>query len=463
MRTNMASYDYDLIVIGSGAGGIIAAQQLAKAGKKVAMIEAEEFGGSDAKSGRLPTSALLEAAAAYQTARHSDAFGIRGTTVGYNYPTVKAWKDTVLRRAGLSRAADSLSAMGITLTYGRAHFIDPHTVTIGKARLSAEKFLIATGSEQQIPDIPGLAAAGYHTTREALALTRPPKRLAILGGSPLSYELAELFGAFGTKVYFIESATRLLAYEEPEVSEALSTSLTSQYSADVYLETTPTKITAIGSSKRLQISQKGKETTLVVDELLIASAHQAVTDIGLENAGVEYQAEKILTNSFLQTSAQHIYAAGGCIGTAFTHIATHQSQLVAYNLLHPRRQLMFEDRIVPRAYFVQPEIAAVGPTEATLKTQGISYKSVSVPLSVISKANIANFSDGFVKILADRKTDVILGGTIVSPHASELIQQLSLAVSTYLSASQLVRTAHVFPSWSEAIRVACLQLTRSNS
>ncbi len=459
----MASYDYDLIVIGSGAGGIIAAQQVAKAGKKVAVIEAEEFGGTDAKSGRLPTSALLEAANLYQTARGSEAFGIRGTTVGYNYPTVKAWKDTVLRRAGLAKAADSLGAMGITLSYGRAHFIDPHTVTIGKARLSAEKFLIATGSEQQIPDIPGLATAGYLTTREALELTRPPKRLAILGGSPLSYEIAELFGSFGSKVYFIESSTKLLGHEEPEVSETLRASFADRYSIDTHLEATLTKVSSFGASKRLQVSQKGKEITITADELVIATTHQAVTDIGLENAGIEYRPEKILTNSFLQTSAPHIYAAGGCIGTTFTHIATHQSQLVAYNILHPRRQLAFDNRITPRAYFVQPEIAAVGPTEASLKSQGVSYKSVCVPLSVIAKANTANFSDGFVKIMADRRTDVVLGGTITSPHATELISQIGLAVSTYASAAQLARSIYVFPSWSEVIRVACLQLAKKNS
>ncbi len=456
----MASYDYDLLVIGSGAGGIIAAQQLAKAGKKVALVEAETFGGTDARSGRLPTSALLEAASAYQIAHRSDMFGVRGTTVGYNYPTVKAWKDTVLKRAGLPRAVDSLSAQGITLTYGRAHFIDPHTITIGKARLSAERFLIATGSEQQIPDIPGLSSAGYLTVRDALELTRPPKRLAILGGSPLSYELAELFGTFGTKIYFIENGSRLLAHEEPEVSKAVLDSLAQKFSAEIYLESTALKITELGTNKRLLISHKGEEVTLVIDDLLIATAQQAVTDIGLENAGVVYQAEKILTNAYLQTSTPHIYAAGGCIGTAFTHIATHQSQLVAFNVLHPRRQLAFEAHIAPRAYFLQPEVAAVGPTELALREQGVAYKSALVPLSVVSKANVANFSQGFVKMLASKKTNVILGGTIVSPQASELIQQLSLAASNSLSASQIARTMHVFPTWSEAIRVACLQLAR---
>ena len=460
---NMASsnYDYDLIVIGSGAGGSIAAQHVAKAGKKVAIVEMGAFGGSEASTGRVPLSTLLHAASIYESLRGGSKFGIRGTTVGYNYPSLRAWKDHVVKRTGVHKGEEAFTEMGINVIRGRAYFIDDHTITIGNTRFSAREFLIATGSEAVLSQVPGLANSGFLTPREALNLTRPPKKLAIIGGGQTACELAQLFAIFGTKIYMFDSKPRLVSHEEPEASALLAATLTDLYSVDVVCGSSIEKVEAMRAGKKLTVRRNNKNSVVIVDEVLVATEKKAATDIGLENAGVHYQDGAIFTSNTMVTSAPHIYAAGSCAGPYnSTHAAAYQSQIVAHNILHKRKPLTINPLAIPRSIFTTPEVAAVGPTEEMLKTKDIDYKSVVVPLSVVTKANITDYSNGFVKVLADRKADILLGATIVSPNASDMIHELTLAVQNYMTAGSVARTVHVFPTWSEAVRVACSKLTK---
>jgi dihydrolipoamide dehydrogenase len=455
------SYDYDLIVIGSGAGGSVAAHIASKAGMSVAIIEADLIGGECPNVGCVPTKALLQAAEIYEAAKHGARFGIRGTTVGYNYPSIKAWKDLAVKRTGTYLGEEMYTRDGIAVIKGRAHFIDAHTISVGVARLNARHFLIATGSELVVPPIPGLQSSGYLTYREAINLTRPPKSLAIIGGGAIGCEFAQLFAIFGTKVYIIDVAERLLAKEEPEVSELLEARFTSEYSMSINLSTTVDKVESRGGKKQLTLRRGNKTTSLTIDEILVATGKRAVVDIGLENAGVEYEKNRILTNSYMQTSAPHIFAAGDCVGPyLFTHMSTYQSKLAAHNLMHPRAKIEADYKAVPRCIFTNPEVASVGRTETELTTNKVSFKKVVVPISVVGRANTSDVGEGFIKVLASTKTDVILGATIVSPHAGEVIHELTLAVQNELTAAQVAQTIHAFPTWSESVRVACAKLTK---
>ena len=164
----------------------------------------------------------------------------------------------------------------------------------------------------------------------------------------------------------------------------------------------------------------------------------------------------------MQTTVSHIYAAGDCVGPyLFTHMSTYQSKIAANNMLHRKNKFVADYKAVPRCTFTSPEVAAVGATEAELKSAKASYRAAMVPISVIGRANTADFSDGFVKVLAEKKTGVLLGGTVVCPHAGEVIHELALAVQHSLTAQQVADTIHAFPTWSEALRVACAKLTRS--
>lgn len=457
----MASYDYDLVVIGSGAGGSIAAQQVSKAGKRVAIVESGNLGGSDVTFGSVPLQALLNSAKLYENAKNGTRFGIRGATIGYNYPSVKAWKDVVVKRTGIYHTRNAFMELGINVIEGRAYFIDPHTISIGAARFTADEFLIATGSELTLPEIPGLTKTGFITTKEAVNLTRPPKRLAIVGNNKNACELAQLFAIFGSKVYIIDSAPHLLEHEEPEVSNHVETQFRESYSMSLLLGSTVSKVEVNGNIKKITVAYGETTHSIAVDEILIASNKKAATDIGLENAGVEYEDGSIYIDRTMKTSAKHIYAAGSCVGEyASSHVATYQSQIVAHNVLHPRSVTSIDYRAIPRVVSLSPEVASVGLTKHELKLQKISCKSVIVPISVVAKANISDFNGGFIKIISQEKTNTLLSASIVCPGAEEVIHELTLAIQNYLTAAQVGRTMHAFPTWSEAVRVACLQLAQ---
>jgi dihydrolipoamide dehydrogenase len=186
-----------------------------------------------------------------------------------------------------------------------------------------------------------------------------------------------------------------------------------------------------------------------------------VVDIGLENAGVAYEKNRILVDAHMQTSSPHIFAAGDCVGPyLFTHMSTYQSKIAAHNLLHPRSKISADYKAVPRCIFTNPEVASVGKTEAELTAAKISFKKVVVPVSVVGRANTSDVGEGFVKVLASSKTDVLLGGAVACPHAGEVIHELTLAVQNELTSAQVANTIHAFPTWSEAVRVACAKLTK---
>lgn len=452
-------YDYDLVVIGSGAGGGVAAHIMVKNGWRVAIIEPEMIGGECPNIGCVPTKALLQAAEIYEAAKNGGRFGIRGSAVGYNYHSIKAWKDFAVHRTGTHLGEKIYKAEGITLIKGYAHFIEPHIVSIGPKRITSANFLIATGSKISIPPIVGLKETGFLTFKEALDLTRPPRTLAIIGGGVIGCEFTQLFASFGTKITIIDIAPRLLGREEPEAADYLADRFSEEYGVDLALSTTVDLVEKTGAKKKLTLNTGGKKRELIVDEILVASGKRAVSDIGLENAGVKYSEKSITTDEFLQTNVPHIFAAGDCTGPyQFTHTATYQSRIVANNLLHPRKKIAADYHAVPRCTFTNPEIASVGKSEAELKEAGVKYKVATSSVAVIGRSNTADFRDGFAKILADAKTGILLGGVVVSPHAGEVIHELTLAVQNRLTASQVANTIHAFPTWSEIIRVVCHKL-----
>lgn len=463
MAKQQIRFDYDLIIIGSGAGGSVAAHIANRAGLNVAIVEADLIGGECPNVGCVPTKALLQAAEIYEAAKHGSRFGIRGSTVGYNYPSIKAWKDLAVKRTGTYLGEEMYTSEGINVIRGKAHFVNSHTISIGVARFSAKHFLIATGSELAVPPIPGLKQSGYLTYREAINLTRPPRSLAIIGGGAIGCEFAQLLAIFGTKVYIIDLADKLLAKEEPEVSELLEERFKNDYSMSLYLGTTVDKVEKIGAKKQLTLRKGKKSAAISVDEILLATGKRGVIDIGLDNAGVTYEPNRILVNEHMQTSAPHIFAAGDCVGPyLFTHMSTYQSKLAAHNILHPRKQITADYSAVPRCIFTNPEVASVGKTEAELVAAKVLLKKVLVPITVIGRANTTDTSDGFVKVLADKKTGILLGASVASPHAGEVIHELTLAIQNKLTAEQVANTIHAFPTWSEAVRVACAKLVKAS-
>ena len=458
MAKQKHTFDYDLIVIGTGAGGSAAATIAARAGKRVAVIEEDTFGGDSPNWSDVPTKALMHVARIYDEARHADRFGLRTSTLGYNYPSIRNWKELVVKRTGAANNRRFYENHGISAFQGKAHFLTPHEITVNRRHLSAANFLIATGSSWTSPKIQGLDEIEYFTPRTILETLRPPKSLFIIGGGQYGIEIAQLMATFGTKVYIAEQASRLLPALDKEVGEAVERSLTEEKGATIYTHSRVLSVEKEGISKRVLITRGGVEKHIKVDEILVAAGRQPNVDLGLENASVRYTPKGIETSETLQTSVKHIYATGDVLGNdSHTHTALLESRIAAHNMF-ARNKAVPDYTATPNVIFTFPEIAQVGLSEDDCRRRDLSVNKALAPLSIIARSNTADFRDGFVKLIADKK-GVILGGTIVAPHASELIHEIGLAVKHGLTASQLADTPHAFLTWSEAIRVAAQKLT----
>ncbi len=451
------TFDYDLIVIGSGAGGSAAATIVARAGKRVAIIEEDTFGGDSPNWSDVPTKALLHVARVYDEARHASRFGLRASTLGYNYPSIRTWKELVVKRTGAANNRKYYENHGISAFHGKAHFLTPHEITVNRRHLSAEHFIVATGSSWVAPKIQGLSNIEYFTPRTILEALRPPKTLFIIGGGTYGVEIAQLMATFGTKVYIAEKASRLLPGFDPEVGEVIEKVLTDQKGVEVLTHSRVLSVVKEGLGKKVLISRGGTEKHIRADEILVAAGREPNIDFGLDNASIQYSPKGIEVNELLQTSTKHIYATGDVLGReSFTHSALLESRIAAHNILE-RTKAAPDYTGTPSVVFTTPEIAHVGLSEDDCRRRDKAINKAIAPLTIIARSNTSDFRDGFVKIITDKK-GVIIGGTIVAPGAGELIHELALAVKYGLTAAQIADTPHAFLSWAEAIRVAAQKL-----
>jgi len=453
-------FDYDLIVIGSGAGGSVAATIANTAGKKVAIVEAHRMGGECPNYGCIPTKAMIHVAEIYQEAKKTSDKGLRSNIMGYNYPSIRAWKDRVVRRTGAAQGKQYYESLGIDVIHGEAHFLTPYEITVNRQHYTAPNFVVATGTRTFIPPIDGLADVPFLTNVEALELNRPPKSVFIVGGGAIGCEFAQLFATFGSKVHMIDVAPRLLIHEDAEVSNLIADVFRKQYGMKIILDAKVVSVEREGIARRVTYRVGDQVHSVRVDELMIASGKQAVVDFGLENAGVDYTPRNITVNDRMQTSASHIYAVGDVAGPyMFTHTAIYQGRIAAHNLLSPKKPQTVDYRAVPRCIFLSPEVASVGLTEEECLKYAIDYRKATAPLGIITRSNVADTQDGFAKVIVN-KQGIVIGASVVAPHAGEIIHELTLAVQLGLKASDIANTLHAFPTWSEIVRVACAKVSR---
>lgn len=452
-------FDFDLIVIGTGAGGSAAATIAARAGKKVAAIEADTFGGDSPNWSDVPTKALLHAAHLYDEARHGARFGLRSSTMSYNYPSINKWKDIAVKRTGAGGNRKYYEREGIATFQGKAHFISPHEVSVNRRHLSAAHFLVATGSTWTLPDIQGLDLIDYLTPRTMLELMRPPKSLYIVGAGAIGVEIAQMLAIFGTKVYLADIASRILPQEDEDVGTVMADLLSKQKGVSILTQTRTLAVEKENIAKRVTYTRGGTEHSVRVDAVLVAAGRAPEVDLGLENAGVNYTPKGIETDDFLQTSAKHIYAAGDVLGrrNSFTHTALLESRVVAHNILR-KNKITPDYTASPRLTFTYPGVASVGMTEDECLKRDLDVKIGMAPLNIIARSNTSDFRDGFVKIITSKK-GIIIGATVVAPHAAEIIHELALAIRHNLSASDVANMPHAFLSWSEAVRVAAVRIS----
>jgi len=449
--------NYDLVVIGSGSGGGVAAHMAARAGKSVAIVEQEKLGGECPNFGCVPTKALLQSAEIYNTLKEAGEFGISAKSISFDYSKIREWKREAVANTGVEEGKAAFESDNIDVLVGHAHFITPWILNVGGKRIHANKFLIATGTHDVVPPIKGLAESGYWTYRNAIELNHPPKRLFVIGGGAIGLEFAHLFQSFESDVTIAEFAPRLLIREDEEMGELIKAIFESRGVTVL----TSTKVTSVkknpDGSKTVAYETNGITKTKIVDEILLAAGKAPNTDLGLENAGVHYTNRGVTVDELMQTNVKHIYACGDVTGAyMFTHTASYQSRVAGNNMLH-RTKRAVDYTAIPRCVYLSPECAAVGATEYELTEKGIHYRVGAVPISMIGRSNTSKEDTGYVKVLA-AKNGQLLGASIVSPRAGEMIHELTLAIKMKLKADDINWTVHAFPTWSEAVRLACAQI-----
>jgi pyruvate/2-oxoglutarate dehydrogenase complex dihydrolipoamide dehydrogenase (E3) component len=453
----MAKQIYDLLVIGAGPAGSGAAATAAEQGHRVALAERDKIGGTCLNYGCDPTKALLHTARLLHSARNADQYGLRIRDAEADWAAiqarVRALIDT-LRGGDNAQARKKLADDGIDVLPGAVRFVSAHEVAVGEQSVYADRIIIAAGSAPAIPDIDGLDAAGFITNKQAIALPRLPRRLAIVGGGPIGVEFAQMFRRFGVDVTVLEQGEAMLAKDDRELADQLCSLLEGE---GVRMETGVElrRIRRDGAEKRLTLRCADRaEEQLTVDEILVATGYQpALESLDLASAGIEHSDTGIVADPTLRTSVPHIWAAGDILGGyQFTHVAYEQGRLAAQNAF-AAAPLPFDDRAIPWVTYTDPELAHVGKTEEQLRKAKATYRVGRKKMDAVERAVVTGQTAGLVKLLVGAD-GLIAGGHILSAEAGELIAPIVLAMRSDLPAEALATAILPYPTLAEGVRWA---------
>ena len=451
------SFDYNLIVLGAGSAGLVAAAIGATVKAKVALIEKHRMGGDCLNTGCVPSKALLRTARLVQQARDSERFGIRSMSADFSLADVMQRVHDVIRKIEPHDSPERYRSMGADVIEGEGQLVSPWAVEVNGETKTARSIILATGAEPLVPPIEGLADIDYLTSDTVWALDALPERLAVLGGGPIGAELAQAFARLGAKVTVIEMAERLLPREDPDASDLLMQRL-EQEGLRLATGHQAKRFEAVGDGGRVICERERDEVTFEFDRVLIALGRKARTrGFGLEEVGVRVSDRGMIeTDPLLRTNFPNILVCGDVAGPyQFTHVAAHQAWFAAINaLLAPFWSIRADYRVIPWAIFTEPEVARVGLSETEAKAQGIDYEVTRYGIDDLDRAIADSADSGFVKILTEPGKDRILGATIVGAHAGELIAELILAMKHGLGLNKILGTIHIYPTMNEANRFA---------
>ena len=454
---------YDLLIIGAGPAGLAAARGAAAAGVRVALIESHHIGGNCLHEGCIPSKTILRSAQLIAEMRNAPNYGVDAPAQSkVDFAAVMDRMRRVRDRILRVDSAQRLHAEGIALYVGHARFVSADAVEVDGTRLRFKKALIATGSRPLLPDIEGLAAAGFLTNESVFELQQLPPSLLVIGGGPLGCELAQGFARFGSRTIICHSEPLFLPREERDAAQMVSDAL-ARDGVEIHLNCNIVAVRLEGGRKQVTMITDGNTSTTVVDEILTGIGRlPAVQGLGLEKAGVAYGAETgIAVDDFLRTRNPRIFAAGDvCLEHTFTNTAEASARIVVRNALFRGRQRL-SALTVPWCTYTDPQVAHVGLYVRQARAQHIPVKTYTVPMHDVVRAIIDGEEEGFVKIHVREGTDRILGATIVGRCAGELINNISLAMMAGLGLRRLARVIHAYPTQGEAVRQAAQACAQS--
>jgi len=443
---------YDVLVLGGGPGGYVAAIKAAQLGGKVALIEKEVVGGICLNHGCIPTKTLLKNAKVYKTIKHASEYGVvLGSDVSFDWSLMLKRKDSVVKRL-TTGVSGLLKKNGVDVISGWGKVLSKNQVEVNGEVIETKNLILATGASPIVPPIPGLKDAYEKeiavTSRELLRIKEAPKKLVIIGGGVIGIEFATIFSSLGSDVTIIEKLDGILPMMDDDIRN--------QYQKILKREGIKIYVNAeVKSVKDHEVTYQleGKDETIAADTILV-SVGMRPNSAGLEVLNLKMDRAAVVTDEHLETSVKGVYAIGDLNGKyMLAHVASAEGIVAAEYIMSKKDASMRYDR-VPNAVYGSPEVASVGMTEKEVKEKGLAYKVSTFPLQASGKALADNEKDGFVKLIVSEKYKEILGAHILSYGASDLIAELGVTMTLEGTAHEIAHTIHPHPTLSEIIMEA---------
>lgn len=457
--------DKDIIIIGGGPGGYVAAIRASQLGAKVCLIEKDRLGGTCLNRGCVPTKALYRNAEILNTLKSVGEFGINVESYKLDVEIIHRRKQDIVDIL-VGGVEQLLKANKVELLQGKAILKNKNTVELtlqdGSIQyITAENIIIATGSRPSVPPIPGADLCGIMSSDDILNFDSIPESLAVIGGGVIGMECAGIFNAFGTKVTVIEYMPSILPLVDTDITKRLTPSLKKK-GIDINTSMKVMKIEKEGENFVIAAEGKKGETKITAQKVLLSIGRTpAVEGLGLEDLDISFDRKGIKVDGNYETSVKGIYAIGDVNGKSMlAHAASHQGiRAVEHILMHKTKT---EEDVIPSCIFIFPEIASVGITEDEAKNKGIHYKTSKFMFGANAKALSLGEPEGMVKVLSskteDGRNETLLGVHIMGPHASDIIHEAALAVSNNLNVNDIINTIHAHPTLSEAFSEAVMGL-----
>lgn len=440
---------FEVVVIGGGPGGYIAAIRAAQLGKKTAVIEKRDMGGTCLNRGCIPTKALLHSAEAYHELGNAKSLGITLGEYSFQYKKMAKRKDKVVRQLR-SGVENLVAGHGAEIIRGEAVLTGPHTIQVGEETVEAEQIILAVGSVPAAIPVSGADLPGVVNSDGVLALEECPDSLVIVGGGVIGVEFATLFNSLGKQVTILEMMPSILYGNDPDICLAM-TELLADRGVKIF---TGAKLTEIKEGLTCIFEQNGETLTAEGQMVVMATGRKPDSrSLGLETAGVKCERGFVPVDKEMRTNVNHIFAIGDLTGKQqLAHVATAQGIVAAHNTAGEHRTM--EYNAVPGCIYTTPEIACVGLTEEKASAAGYQVKTGRFPVSGNGRSLAIGCQDGFATLVADATTGKVLGCHILAPHATEMIGEITLGIANGLTVEAVSDTIHAHPTVSEIIMEA---------
>ena len=452
----MAKFDYNIIVIGGGSAGLVSAYIASATKAKVALIEKNKMGGDCLNTGCIPSKALIRSAKILSYIKRHREFGIKSATAEFDFSEMMERVQTIIKKVETHDSVERYTSLGVNCFSGQAKVLSPHEVEVNGAILTAKSIIIATGAHPTIPSIQGLEKIDFLTSDNLWDIRELPKNLLIIGGGPIGSEFTQCFARLGSHVTQIEMLPNILTREDDEISQALRQQF-SREGVDLHTNTTCKAIVS-ENKKQVMVFEKGsQELRIKFDKVLIAVGRTANSKgFGLENIGIKFdQYNRIIVDDYLRTTThKNIYACGDVVGPyQFTHMAAHQAWYCTVNaLFSPFKKFKVDYSTIPWCTFTNPEIARVGLNEKEATKQDIPYEVTRYRIDDLDRAITDGEDQGIIKVLTIPGRDRILGATIMSCEAGNLITEYVSAMKHGIGLNKILGTIHTYPTMAEANR-----------